>query len=169
MFPPGHIALAYVAAKLARREVSLLGFGFLAAGVLFPTFSNIAIRNYLPIYNLWSHSPVVAGALWVGLGLLILSRIPGRYRSLVLLFNIGFTAHLAADPFLDMVNLYFGARTDDVGQSWLFPLVLIEVRNPRLDPGFIIWPWRVGLELIFLSATAWHWTRHRVRRPSTDN
>lgn len=169
MFPSGHIALAYFAAKLARREVSLLGFGFLAAGVLFPTLSNIVIRNYLPIHNLWSHSPVVAVALWVGLGVLILSRIPGRYRSLVLLFNIGFTAHLAADPFLDMANLYFSARTGDVGQSWLFPMVVIEVRNPKLDPGFIIWPWRVGLELIFLSAAAWHWARHRVERSSIDS
>lgn len=164
MFPPGHAAFAYFIARfIARREITALGFLFLAAGAIQPTATNILLREIRSIYrihNLWSHSPVTLLIAWGIVALAYALRVP--FRQLLLLFTIGFTTHLATDPFFEMFHLYFSSRTNDVGAAWLFPFVDLVIKHPRLEPGYLVWPWQLAVEFVFLAIAIWHWLKEQA-------
>jgi hypothetical protein len=163
MFPPGHAAFAYFIARFViHKEITALGFLFLAAGAVQPTVVNVLLLELEPTYrinNLWSHSIVTLLAAWGVVALVYALRVP--FRSLLLLFAIGFTTHVATDPFFEIFHLYLSARTNDVGGQWLFPFVDLVIRQPNLEPGYLVWPWQLAAELVFLAVAIRHWMKER--------
>ena len=160
MFPPGHLAFSYLAARpVLGRNANFTELAALTCGTFLPAVSNLALQAF-DIFGLhwkWSHSPLILAFLVLLCGLSYALRVP--YRHVFLFFVFGVASHLIADYLFDFPLLYFSANTDDVGGWWLYPMKIITIRGPQLEPGWNILPWYLFFEGIVLASSVWRWKR----------
>ncbi len=144
MLPPGHIATALVASRLARADASPA-----VLGVLTPDFIDKPLAwvlHVIPGGRYFAHSLTAA---------LLLSAVVGRLlgRRTAKGFAVGYLAHLAGDQ-------PFGGHV-----PWLMPLKKYDTpreRRPTLDLTWQEWTFEV-LSLLFVVA----WARRARARAST--
>ena len=158
MYPPGHIAFAYLLAKpIVRNQPSVAELAALTCGSLFPAAGNMTLQNFhvFGISSGWAHSPLLLGPLLI-LGFLAYW-MPIPYSRVPLLFALGFASHLVIDILFAFPLIYFSDSTDDVGGSWFYPWRPIIINYEK--PGFNIQPWELILEGLFLLGTLRLWGR----------
>jgi hypothetical protein len=158
MYPIGHIAVSYLAAKpILRNQPTFTELAALTAGTLFPAASNIALTyvNVFGVHHFWSHSPLLLVPLGI-LGILCL-QFQGSFRRAPIFFALGIASHLIVDLLFDFPLIYFSNDVDDIGGPWFFPWQPFLIRYE--EPGFEIQPWELMLEGLFLAWIVWKWRR----------
>ena len=167
MFPPGHLAVSYLAIRpVLRREPNFWEFAALSLGTLLPAAGNIflGLAQSLLQYNdqgllsdKWTHSPLTVAILAL-LGY-VAHRANIPHHGLYLMAILGWAFHLGSDFFFDFALLYFNATTDDIGGWWLFPFTRVTLYGPRLEPGFEILPWYLIIEGLLVAGAALYWRK----------
>ena len=158
MYPPGHVAFAYLVAKpVFSKQLGVADLAALTCGSLFPAVSGVVLQSY-PVFGIshfWGHSPLLIVPLLIVGFLMHWSKVP--HHRVPLLFALGVASHLINDILFDFPLIYFSDRVDDMGGAWFYPWRPIIIRYEQ--PGFNIQPWELILEGVFLMWTLKLWAR----------